>query len=133
LPLDGATVVLSACDTGRSAARPGDEVAGLARGFFEAGASSVVASAWPADDHLTPVLMSALHRGMTQGHSAPSALRNAQLTVRDLWPEPAWWGGFFAIGCGTAASIDDGLHSDLEGCITGQPPVHLDASNRRGG
>ncbi len=133
LPLDGATVVLSACDTGRSAARPGDEVAGLARGFFQAGASSVVASAWPADDHLTPVLMSALHRGMTQGHSPPSALRNAQLTVRDMWPEPAWWGGFFALGCGAAVVTDDELYPDLAGCITGQSPAHLDASSRRGG
>ncbi len=57
------TMVLSACDVGLPAARPGDEVLGVVAALLGAGTSSVVASAGLVPDAaLTRRVMVALHR-----------------------------------------------------------------------
>src|SRR5262249_45660333 len=53
LRLNCGLVTLSACETGISAVAPGDELIGLARGFFSAGAPSILVSLWPVDDEQT--------------------------------------------------------------------------------
>src|SRR5262249_16981358 len=50
LPLGGALVTLSACETGRSVVTGGDELVGLSRGFLSAGASTLVQSLWRVED-----------------------------------------------------------------------------------
>src|SRR5262249_15522043 len=57
LKLDSALVVLSACETGMSAIAAGDEIMGLARGFFSAGAPCLVLSLWTVDDEAAAALM----------------------------------------------------------------------------
>ncbi|MDQ3750477.1 MAG: CHAT domain-containing tetratricopeptide repeat protein, partial [Acidobacteriota bacterium] len=53
LKLNADLVVLSACETGVSRIAPGDELLGLVRGFFSAGASSLVLSLWNVHDQTT--------------------------------------------------------------------------------
>ena len=50
-------VTLSACHTGVNTVFPGDELHGLMRGFLYAGAPSLVASLWAANDLSTAEFM----------------------------------------------------------------------------
>lgn len=95
LPLrPGATVVLSACDTGRVDGAHGDEIVGLVRAFFVAGAARVLAAGWPVDDAVTRGFMSVFHAALAGGSSAAAALRSAQAATRALHPHPAHWAAF---------------------------------------
>src|SRR5690606_32599174 len=81
--LRGAAVTLSACETGCAAVGAGDEAMGLARGFLEAGASSVVMSLWAIQDENTTQMMASaygeLYAGARGGHGGlRGALRRAQ-------------------------------------------------------
>ena len=62
-----AVVVLSACDSGVSAVRPGDELLGLLSSLFALGTDAVVASAVPVPDLDTTALMLAFHDAL--GHA----------------------------------------------------------------
>src|SRR5207237_1534552 len=57
LRLRASLVTLSACETGVNDVLAGDELVGLARGFFQAGAASLVVSLWAVDDASTAALM----------------------------------------------------------------------------
>lgn len=70
-------VVLSACDTGTGTMSDGDEVVGLARGLFAAGARQAVVSLWPVNDLTTCLLMRRFYQRLA-GASAAEALRQAQ-------------------------------------------------------
>jgi CHAT domain-containing protein len=98
LRIEGAEVVLSACDTGRSIVAAGDEILGLARGFFLAGARAVVMSLWPARDDASLTLMQELHRHRSSGVPLAAALREAQLAARQSHPHPWWWAPFVVSG-----------------------------------
>jgi CHAT domain-containing protein len=78
----GATVVLSACNTGRGEIKA-EGVVGLARGFMLANASATVVSLWSVDDGSTAALMCITyqHLAQTQGCTVPQALRLAMLRL----------------------------------------------------
>ena len=79
------TMVLSACDVGLPAARPGDEVLGVVAALLGAGTSSVVASAGLVPDAaLTRRVMVALHRRLACGERPAPALAEA---LRGLDPD----------------------------------------------
>lgn len=80
LNLHADLVVLSACRTGLGRIS-GDGVAGLARAFFYAGASSVVSTLWDVADQPTSRLMEDFYRSFSQAANAgkSEALRQAQL------------------------------------------------------
>ena len=90
--------VLSACQTGVAFVQPGDELFGLARGFLAAGARSVAASLWPADDRATACLMAHFYTCRTAGAGKAAALRQAQRRTRLLYPHPYHWAAFILIG-----------------------------------
>ena len=97
LSFDGATVVLSACDTGRSATIGGDELLGLARGFLGAGAASLVVSLWPTVDEATTELMQVFHAELPR-LGAANALRVAQRVLKESRPHPSVWAPFVLLG-----------------------------------
>ena len=70
-------VVLSACDSGVSAARPGDELLGLLASLFALGTRSVVASVVPVPDLDTRDLMVAFHDEVRAGRPPSGALASA--------------------------------------------------------
>jgi CHAT domain-containing protein len=107
IELDADLVVLSGCDTGRSAAVDGDGVLGLHRAFLTAGARSVISSLWRVDDLTTGVLMKNLHRGLREADPAAS-LRAAQRRVLARWPHPAHWAGFRLEGVSAPAEATAG-------------------------
>ncbi len=115
--IPGTIVVVSGCDTGRVAVEGGDELTGLQRGFFAAGASAVVLSAWLAHDEATVELMCELHQrtgtcgSMTDtdaragiGSGVVSAIREAALAVRQRRPRLVEWGAFGVYGSVSAGA-----------------------------
>jgi CHAT domain-containing protein len=98
LPLRGSElVVLSACQSNVGELSGGDEVVGLTRAFFFAGAPSVLSSLWSVDDAATSVLMTSFYRHWLQeGLSKAQALQAAQADVRadPKWASPFYWAAF---------------------------------------
>lgn len=91
-------VTLSACETGVSAVAPGEELLGLARGFFAAGAPSLLLSLWTVDDEATARLMSHFYTQLRAGETASAALREAQLFLLGQEPHPYFWSPFVLVG-----------------------------------
>src|SRR5262249_55657389 len=67
-------VALSACDTGTGAARAGEGVLGLRRGFLQAGAQNLLLTLWPVADEATAELMREFYESALRSGNAPQAL-----------------------------------------------------------
>jgi CHAT domain-containing protein len=97
LKLRADLVTLSACETGMSQLKGGDLI-GLCRGFFYAGASSLVVSLWRVDDEATAELMTSFYRGLVAGKATCAALREAQLEILSQYRHPYYWAPFVLVG-----------------------------------
>lgn len=71
------TVVLSACEAGRSSTRWGEEAIGMTRTWLHAGAGCVVAAPVIVADDVACELMGAMHTGLAAGQSPSDALAAA--------------------------------------------------------
>ena len=91
-------VTLSACETGINEIAPGDELIGLARGLFSAGAPSLVLSLWTVDDEAAASLMAHFYARWRAGASPAAALRDAQLRILPDQPHPFFWAPFVLLG-----------------------------------
>jgi tetratricopeptide (TPR) repeat protein len=98
LKLRASLVTLSGCETGRAAVRGGDELVGLIRGFFVAGASSLILSLWIVNDESATDLMTAFYDAWRRGATKPAALRAAQRDLLARCPHPAFWAPFIIGG-----------------------------------
>lgn len=98
LKLDNALVTLSACETGANVIAPGDELIGLARGFFSAGARSVLLSLWMVDDETTEQMMVDFYQETRTGRSLSASLRAAQLKMLETKSHPFFWSPFVLVG-----------------------------------
>jgi tetratricopeptide (TPR) repeat protein len=98
LDLAGALVTLSACESGRNEVFAGDELMGLTRAFLGAGATTLVASLWLVQDETTAELMEKWYEQLSEGVGRATALRNAQLALKDRYPHPYYWAPFVLIG-----------------------------------
>ena len=91
-------VTLSACETGVNVLAPGDEWIGLARGFFLAGAPSLLVSQWVVDDEATARLMIDFYSRLRAGAGPAAALRYAQCQLLKEKPHPYFWAPFVILG-----------------------------------
>lgn len=92
-------LVLSACESGLSAVRPGDELMGLAATLFALGTTTLVASVVPVPDADTRNLMVAYHEQLQAGHGPAAALARAQTAGRSDG-EGVAAAGFVCFGAG---------------------------------
>lgn len=77
-------VVLSACDAGMSAVRPGNELMGLAAAVLALGTETLIASVIPVpDDAVRPVMLE-LHGNLRSGLPPATALARTQAALLDL-------------------------------------------------
>jgi CHAT domain-containing protein/Flp pilus assembly protein TadD len=90
-------VILSACDSGTGEIKRGEGVFGLQRGFFSAGAKSVLMSLWKVDDNSTKELMSRFVKKYAKGIEKQTALRETQLELMKQNPHPHYWGSFVLV------------------------------------
>ncbi|GAA3462279.1 CHAT domain-containing tetratricopeptide repeat protein [Saccharothrix longispora] len=94
-----ALVVLSACDSGLSAVRPGDELMGFTAALLGLGTRTLVAPVVPVPAEVTTPLMVDLHRRLGKGDPPAVALARAQEAHRDTGHEAyAASAGFLCFG-----------------------------------
>ena len=93
-------VTLSACESGLSRVRRGDELIGLMRAFMYAGAPALVSTLWRVDERSTLTLMERFYREVQAGVGFAEALRRAQLHLQSLPPfaDPYYWAPFYLTG-----------------------------------
>jgi len=96
-------VVLSACETGLGETTNGEGVFGLRRALQEAGAQAVLMSMWKVPDEETRQLMTLFYKKWLAGKDKPTALREAQLELRQdvirRWQQdrPHDWAAFVLV------------------------------------
>jgi tetratricopeptide (TPR) repeat protein len=98
LDLASELVVLSGCGTGLGGVEGGDEQIGLVRGLLYAGAQTVVATLWDAQDESTRRFMQAFYQRLQAQPDRAAALRDAMVELRDAYPHPYYWAPFFLAG-----------------------------------
>ena len=77
-------VTLSACESGLSRVRRGDELIGLIRAFMHAGAPVLLSTLWRVDERSTSILMEQFYRNAQTGMDFAEALQKAQLYLKNL-------------------------------------------------
>lgn len=98
LRLKADLVTLSGCATGANVAAAGDELLGITRGLFCAGAHTLLLSLWNVHDESTAALMTRLYRRMADGAEPVDALRDTMHDVRATHPHPYYWAPFVLTG-----------------------------------
>lgn len=103
LPINAELVTLSACDAGLGRIDGEEGTSSLVEAFLNAGARSVVASLWPAEDTYTKGLMEAFYGHLFKGETKKEALHQAKIEMlRQFGPTvpPLYWAGFVLVGDG---------------------------------
>ena len=98
LHLDADLVVLSACRTAGGVVVDGEGVQGLTAPLLEAGARSVVATAWQVGDESTVRLIDRFYAGLARGLPVAEALQAAKLDALGRHVPPAGWAAFTVVG-----------------------------------
>jgi CHAT domain-containing protein len=101
LRLSADLVTLSACDTGTGTVHGQEGVASLVRPFLAAGARTVVANLWAADDDFSLGLMREFYRQLAAGADVGEGLRQAKLRMRQQFGPsalPKLWSGVLVSG-----------------------------------
>ena len=96
--LNANLVALSGCATGMSFVAAGDELLGLQRGLFYAGASTLLLSLWDVHDQSTSELMQLFYREYLRTDDMPTALQHAMQHLRRQNPHPYFWAPFVLVG-----------------------------------
>jgi CHAT domain-containing protein len=91
-------VTLSGCATGMNLVAAGDELLGLQRGLFCAGASSLLLSLWDVHDRSTAVLMQEFYKNYIQSEDMARSLQVAMQNLRSENPHPYFWAPFVLVG-----------------------------------
>ena len=104
LRLNADIVLLSACNTGFATGGVGDSVSALARGFFIAGARSLLVTAWAVESESAKELMVGTFKAM-QGTtvSKAKALADTQRAMLggkygERYRHPFFWAPYFLVG-----------------------------------
>lgn len=100
MPLTASLAILSACETARGTASPGEGLVGLSWALFAAGVRSTVLSQWSIDSAGTSALMTRMHKELKNGKTPSAALREASFFIRrdPRYRHPFYWGAFVGIG-----------------------------------
>jgi CHAT domain-containing protein/predicted negative regulator of RcsB-dependent stress response len=91
-------VTLSGCATGMNFVAAGDELLGLQRGLFCAGAASLLLSLWDVHDLSTAELMQAFYQGYMESGNMAVSLQSAMKLLRQKNPHPYFWAPFVLVG-----------------------------------
>jgi CHAT domain-containing protein len=91
-------VTLSGCATGMNFVAAGDELLGLQRGLFCAGAASLLLSLWDVHDRSTSELMQSFYKGYMQTGDMAVSLQSAMKQLRQQNPHPYFWAPFVLVG-----------------------------------
>ena len=96
--LGASLVTLSGCATGMNVVAAGDELLGLQRGLFCAGAASLLLTLWDVHDRSTARLMRSFYTNYMASRDMPQALQSAMQEIRRQTPHPYFWAPFILVG-----------------------------------
>jgi CHAT domain-containing protein len=96
--LNAKLVTLSGCATGMNFVAAGDELLGLQRGLFCAGATTLLLSLWDVHDRSTSQLMQVFYREYIANGNMADALQRAMQELRQENPHPYFWAPFVLVG-----------------------------------
>lgn len=91
-------VALSACVSGLNVIAAGDELIGLARGLFRAGADALLLTLWEVPDESTAEFMKSFYDRALKTPNRAQALREAIVALRERFPHPIHWAPFVLSG-----------------------------------
>jgi CHAT domain-containing protein len=104
LKLNADWVILSACNTAASDGSASEALSGLARGFFYAGARSVLATHWAVESESARLLTTATfsHYAQQTASRKSESLRQAMIGVMAMpgFEHPAFWAPYALVGDG---------------------------------
>ncbi|WNF14454.1 tetratricopeptide repeat protein [Microcystis aeruginosa] len=89
-------ITLSACQTAKEANADGQEISGLAYVLERAGAKSVIASLWNAEDNTSAEIMTQFYQNLKNGMTKSEAMQKAKLS--QIKSHPYFWSPFILIG-----------------------------------
>jgi CHAT domain-containing protein len=96
--LDAKLVTLSGCATGMNFVAAGDELLGLQRGLFCAGATTLLLSLWDVHDQSTAHLMQRFYQEYVRAGHMAGALQHTMRELRSQHPHPYFWAPFVLVG-----------------------------------
>jgi CHAT domain-containing protein len=96
--LQAKLVTLSGCATGMNFVSAGDELLGLQRGLFGAGATSLLLSLWDVHDRSTAKLMHAFYKSYIATEDMAGSLQSAMQKLCEENPHPYFWAPFVLVG-----------------------------------
>lgn len=109
LSLQADMVVLSACETGVGELKKGEGIVSLARGFFYAGAKSIVTTLWKVSDKSSAKIVKSFYANLNQQMPKDAALRQAKLDYLNDSPNklahPFYWAAYIPVGNMNALSL----------------------------
>jgi CHAT domain-containing protein len=91
-------VTLSGCATWMNFVSQGDELLGLQRGLFCAGATSLLLSLWDVHDQSTAKLMRSFYKRYMETMDMAGSLQAAMNQLREEVPHPYFWAPFVLVG-----------------------------------
>ncbi len=102
MQINAPLVVLSACNTGYGKLHKGEGIISLSRGFFTAGAKSIVMTLWSIGDKTSSKLMHNFYTNLAANQNIGDAMQNAKLEYLDQTDEmkahPYFWAGYIVLG-----------------------------------
>jgi len=96
--LSAKLVTLSGCATGMNFVSAGDELLGLQRGLFCAGATSLLLSLWDVHDRSTAELMQIFYKSYIETNDMAASLQSAMQQLRQESTHPYFWAPFVLVG-----------------------------------
>jgi CHAT domain-containing protein len=98
LNLPAELVTLSGCATGANVATAGDELLGITRGLFCAGAQASLVSLWDVHDQSSARFMELMYGRIVASTPPARAVREAMVDLRRDYPHPFHWAPFVLSG-----------------------------------
>jgi len=104
-------VVLSACNTSIGELKKGEGAMSLARGFFNTGANSVIATQWKVNDKTSSKIITQFYKNIKKGKTKSQALREAKLNYLKTHQlselSPYYWASFVLIGDDSSIDLNN--------------------------
>ncbi len=91
-------VTLSGCGTGLNMIVGGDELLGLVRGLFYAGAQGALVTLWDVNDQSTAEFMELFYQALRGNKNKAEAAQWAMAQIRRRYPHPYYWAPFVLVG-----------------------------------
>ncbi len=114
IPISADLAVLTACETGSGAYRPGLGIESLAHAFAYAGCPSVVMSLWDIDEQSTAEIIRLFYKNLRAGMEKSNALAAAQraylASTHGELRHPFYWSGLVLMGSDGVVDLGHAMH-----------------------